>query len=150
DRRAGLADPIVIALAEIAAPAAPRDEGAAGRVARHGWEATSFQLLGPAFAHWLDGADGLVGYADTGGAWVAGGAPAAPAPRLAAAAREFVAHARAGGRRACFFAADARLAEATGWRAIRIGVEPSWDPRRWGAVLAGHASLRYQLRRAAN
>ena len=68
---------------------------------------------------------------------------------LGPAARSFVAAARAAGRRACFFAADPRLAEATGWRAIRIGLEPSWDPQRWPGVLREHASLRYQVRRAA-
>ncbi|HTJ42280.1 MAG TPA: phosphatidylglycerol lysyltransferase domain-containing protein [Kofleriaceae bacterium] len=123
---------------------------AAARIFRHGWEATAFQLLGPGFAHWLDGGDGVVGYADTGGAWVAGGSPVAPAARLAESARAFVDAAREAGRRACFFAADARLAAATGWRAVRIGVEPSWDPRGWASVLARHASLRYQLRRAAH
>jgi phosphatidylglycerol lysyltransferase len=124
-------------------------DGAAARIRRHGWEATSFQLLGPGFAHWIDG-DAMVGYADTGGAWVAGGAPVGPADRLGEAARGFVAAARAAGRRACFFAADDRLAAATGWRAVRIGLEPSWDPRAWAGVLAHHASLRYQLRRAAH
>jgi len=72
----------------------------------------------------------------------------APPGQLAAAAAAFVEDARAAGRRACFFAADERLAAATGWRAIRLGLEPSWDPTRWDGVLAGHASLRYQVRRA--
>jgi phosphatidylglycerol lysyltransferase len=124
---------------------------AEARIDRHGREATSFQLLGPGFAHFFDDArDAMVGYHDTGGAWVAGGAPIAPVEALGPAARAFVAAARAAGRRACFFAADPRLAEATGWRAIRIGLEPSWDPRRWPGVLREHASLRYQVRRAAH
>jgi phosphatidylglycerol lysyltransferase len=138
--------------AVVAGAPAPADEAAA-LIRAHGWEATSFQLLGPSFRHWLgDGGDGhdgaVVGYAATRGAWVAGGSPVAPPGQLARSAEAFVAAARAAGRRACFFAADERLAAATGWRAVRLGLEPSWDPTRWDGVLAGHASLRYQVRRA--
>jgi len=130
-------------------PAADVADVVLGRIERHGREATAFQLAGSGFRHHLDDArDALVGYADTGGAWVAGGSPVAPDEQLADAARAFVDAARDAGRRACFFAATTSLAAATGWRSIRIGLEPSWDPRHWQDVLRGHASLRYQLRRA--
>ena len=60
---------------------------------RHGWNATSFQILEPGFLYWFDGPHGdrdsdgdsddgaCVAYLDTGRSWVAAGVhvnPAAP------------------------------------------------------------------------
>lgn len=117
---------------------------------REGWNTTSFQVLEPGFRYWFDDdADAFVAYVDTGGAWVAGGAPVAPPARLAEVADRFVAAARAAGRRACFFAVEPRFVAATGYPALHVGEQPSWDPRHWDATVAGSRTLRAQLRRAA-
>ncbi len=118
---------------------------------RHGTSTVSFQLLEEGFRYFFDGNDldtGFVAYLDTGGAWVAGGAPVAPRGREAVVARAFVAAAQRAGRRACFFGVECESLPALGLNAIRVGEQPIWDPRTWDDALAGSASLRYQLRRA--
>ena len=119
-------------------------------VKRHGWNATSFQMLEPGFRYWFDG-DACVGYVDTGAAWIAAGAPVAPEDALAGAAAGFVAAARAAGRRAAFFATEERFARDPALvelGALRIGEQPVWDPSAWTATVAATRSLRDQLRRA--
>jgi phosphatidylglycerol lysyltransferase len=115
---------------------------------RHGWNATSFQILEPGFRYWFDGEDACVGYVDTGGAWVAAGPPIAPHDQLAAVSDRFALAARAAGRRASMFATETRFQEASNWPALRIGEQPLWSPTEWDAVLKKSKSLREQLRRA--
>jgi phosphatidylglycerol lysyltransferase len=119
-------------------------------VRSHGWNATAAQTLARGYRYFFDGEDACVAYVDTGAAWVAAGAPIASADRLDAVARAFVAAARAAGRRACFFATEARFAEASrpALRSIAIAEQPEWDVAAWDATLRGHRSLREQLRRA--
>jgi phosphatidylglycerol lysyltransferase len=115
---------------------------------RHGWNATSFQILEPGFRYWFDGEDACVGYVDTGSAWVAAGPPVAPVERLAAVATSFVAAARSARRRATWFGTEQRFGDVTGWSQLRIGEQPTWDPAAWPGVVAARKSLREQLRRA--
>jgi len=115
---------------------------------RHGWNATSFQILEPGFRYWFDGDDACVGYVDTGGAWVAAGPPIAATADLVGTAERFVAAARAVGRRACLFATESRFVDASQWRSLRIGEQPIWSPSDWEASVKGSKSLREQLRRA--
>ncbi|MBX3157086.1 MAG: DUF2156 domain-containing protein [Deltaproteobacteria bacterium] len=115
---------------------------------RHGWNATSFQVLEPGFRYWFDGDDACVGYVDTGRAWVAAGPPIAPAERLGEVVERFAAAAREAGRRACCFGTEPRFHEASRWPALRIGDQPMWDPAAWDGVVRGSRSLREQLRRA--
>ena len=115
---------------------------------RHGWNATSFQILEPGFRYWFDGDDACVGYVDTGRAWVAAGVPIAPPERLVEVSDRFAAAAAAAGRRACCFATEARFRDATGWPSLRIGDQPMWAPDDWDGVVRGSRSLREQLRRA--
>jgi phosphatidylglycerol lysyltransferase len=130
------------------APAGQDDRTRALAILRsHGTDATSFQLLGPGYRYFFDG-DGFVAYIDTGGAWVAGGGPVAAPERLAELASAFVGAAAARGKRASFFAVDTAFCEAASLPHVRVGEQPWWDPRRWEDVLASHASLRYQVRRA--
>jgi phosphatidylglycerol lysyltransferase len=114
---------------------------------RHGHDVTSFQLLEPSFRYFFHGG-GFVAYVDTGSAWVAGGGPVTPPERVASVARAFVDAARARGRRASFFAVSDAFVEATGFRRVRIGEQPLWDPARWEDVVREHASIRSQVRRA--
>ena len=115
---------------------------------RHGWNATSFQVLEPGFRYWFHGQEICVPDVDTGGAWVAAGAPLAPQESLAEAAEAFVAAARAAGRRVCFFAAEVRLVRVLDWSALLIGEQPVWSPADWAETLRASSSLREQLRRA--
>ncbi len=118
-------------------------------VKRHGWNATSFQVLEPEFRHHLDTAnDACVAYFETPGAWVAAGPPLADASGLAPAAARFVEAARSRGKRACFFAVERRFVASSGLEAVLVGEQPVWDPRAWDASLRDSRSLREQVRRA--
>jgi phosphatidylglycerol lysyltransferase len=116
---------------------------------RHGWTSTSFQILESDFLIWEDSqGQGLVGYVDTGAAWVAGGEPIADPEQVAAVARRFFAAAAAANRRVCCFATEGRLAELPGMHRLLLGEQPVWDPAAWPDTLATARSLRAQLRRA--
>jgi phosphatidylglycerol lysyltransferase len=117
---------------------------------RYGWNATSFQTLEEGFRYWFDGDQACVTYVDTGAAWVAAGAPIAPPDRLGAIAERFAAAAAGQGRRAVFFATEARFLGRTRFRSQLIGEQPVWDPAVWPDTVAGTGSLRVQLRRARN
>lgn len=122
-------------------------------VRRHGWNATAFQTLELGYRYFFHGSggdEGCIAYVDTGGAWVAAGAPLAAAPALAELTAAFVCSARQSGKRCCFFGVEQRLLDETPGtlRAVEVGEQPSWDPRAWPDVLARHPSLREQLRRA--
>jgi phosphatidylglycerol lysyltransferase len=116
---------------------------------RHGWNATSFQVLEPGFRYWFapDG-EACLAYVDTGGAWVVAGAPIAPAERFSEVVSHFEAAARAEGRRVCFFATERRFASAAQVKALSIGEQPVWDPQRWEETMRSSRSLKEQLRRA--
>jgi phosphatidylglycerol lysyltransferase len=115
---------------------------------RHGWNATSFQILEPGFRYWFAGDDACVGYVDTGRAWVAAGPPIAAPEQLAETAAAFARAATEAGRRVCLFATEGRFRDAAGWPALRIGEQPMWSPAAWDEVLRSRRSLREQLRRA--
>jgi phosphatidylglycerol lysyltransferase len=119
-----------------------------GLVRRHGWNATSFQVLEPGYRYFFAGPDACVAYVDTGHAWVAAGAPLAEEGRMAAVSQGFIAAARAAGRRACFFATEERFVAAVPLRSFPIGEQPVWNPAAWPAALASSRRLREQLRRA--
>lgn len=117
-------------------------------VRRHGWNATSFQVLEGGFSYWFEGDDACVAYVDTGSAWVAAGAPIAAEERLGAVAQAFVSAAARAGRGACFFATEQRFVAAEGFRHLLVGEQPVWNPGRWCETLERTPSLREQLRRA--
>lgn len=110
-----------------------------------GHDTVAFQTLETGFQYWFDGADAVVAYVDTGGAWVAGGSPICDPSRVVDVARAFAAAARARNKRASFFAAEQQLAELPH---IVIGEQPVWQTGAWPALVTG--SLRYQLNRARN
>ena len=115
---------------------------------RHGWNATSFQVLEPGFRYWFADDDASVAYVDTGRAWVAAGAPLTAPGRLPEVAERFRLDARAEGRRLAFFAVEERLVEALRWRSLLIGEQPEWDAAGWPETLRSSGGLREQLRRA--
>ena len=106
---------------------------------RYGWNATSFQILEAGFRYWFDGDDACVAYVETRGAWVAAGAPVCAAERLGEVSARFVAAARAAGRRAAFFAAEARLVDARGAaRRCRSASSRCGTRPRWAATAGAH------------
>jgi phosphatidylglycerol lysyltransferase len=115
---------------------------------RHGYNATSFQVLEGGFVYWFGVADACVAYVDTGGAWVAAGAPIAAEDVLGDVAQAFVRAAAQAGRSVCFFATERRFVELGAFAHLLIGEQPVWDPRHWEATLRASSSLREQLRRA--
>ena len=120
-------------------------------VSRYGACATAFQTLEPGYRYfWAAGGNACVAYVDTGSAWVAAGEPIAAPGDAADAASAFLSAAGSAGRRACFFGTERPLVatQREPLRALSIGEQPVWDPRTWAQSLAGHRSLREQLRRA--
>lgn len=144
------------ALHELAGAPAPSERDLArDLVLRYGWNTMSYQILNPGFARWLaPAAAGVVGYVDTGDAWVVASAPICPPERLAAVAEAFEAAAARHGRRVCYFGAQDRLAETLAARGpaalLLLGAQPAWDPRRWPDIVAHKSSLRAQIARARN
>jgi len=119
-------------------------------IRRHGWNATSFQVLEPGYRYWFapTGGDACVAYVDTGCTWVAAGAPIAAEAQLATVTAAFSAAAAKARRKAVFFGVEDRFLAATGLPAFKIGEQPTWDPARWDAGIRASRSLREQLRRA--
>ncbi|HEY1908284.1 MAG TPA: DUF2156 domain-containing protein [Myxococcaceae bacterium] len=115
---------------------------------RHGWNATSFQVLEPGFRYWFADEDACVAYVDTGRAWVAAGAPLTERARLREVAEAFHRRALEAHRRLAFFAVEQRVVEALHWRSLHIGEQPEWDADGWPEALRTSSSLREQLRRA--
>jgi phosphatidylglycerol lysyltransferase len=115
---------------------------------RHGWNATSFQVLEQGFQYWFHGDEACVAYVDTGAAWVAAGGPIAAPDQVAIVAAAFLAAGAAAGRRVSFFAAEARLAVTRDLELLLIGEQPVWDPTTWKETVRGSRGLREQLRRA--
>lgn len=115
----------------------------------HGWNAMAFQTLAPGFSYAFHG-DTCVAYVDTGGAWVAAGAPMGREEELAGAVAAFVDAARRAGRRACFFGVEDRFLGASGdaLERVQIGEQPVWNPEEWASAVRCHRGLREQLRRA--
>ncbi len=135
------------------APAGDR-ERALRVVLRHGLEATAFQTLASGYRYFFHGhepgAEACVAYVDTGGAWVAAGAPIGPAEACAEVVAAFLGAAALAKKRACFFGCEQPLERALGEPlcSLGIGEQPVWDPRAWPRVLSQQRSLREQLRRA--
>jgi phosphatidylglycerol lysyltransferase len=115
---------------------------------RHGFNTTSFQVLEDGLAYWWESDDACVAYAETGSAWVAAGAPISAQERCGTVARQFVAEARARGRRAVFFASQERLARVPGLVSTQVGLQPVWDPNVWAETVRRSRSLRAQVGRA--
>lgn len=115
---------------------------------QHGRTATAFQVLAPGMQHWFAPNSGMVGYVDTGAAWVVAGEPIAPVERTIPVAEEFVQHAEAHGKRVAFFATEGALAASPRFRRVLIGEQPVWNPIEWPHTLRASRSLREQLRRA--
>jgi len=124
-------------------------------VLRHGWNATSYQIVNPGIAHWLsERDDAVVGFVDAGGVRVVAGAPVCARDRLSSVVAEFEAASAAAGKRVCYFGAEERLdnlvRRSSEYSRVLLGAQPAWDPAGWRSILSRRASLRAQLNRARN
>ena len=123
-------------------------------ILRHGWNATSYQILNPGIALWFSTAgDAVVGYVRHGSTLVVAGAPVCELSRLTAVAGEFAGHAHSLDCRVCYFGAGDRLEAvftAENWSRVLLGAQPSWDPGHWRQAIAARSSLRAQFNRARN
>jgi phosphatidylglycerol lysyltransferase len=115
---------------------------------RHGWNATSFQVLEPGFRYWFADEDACVAYVDTGRAWIAAGAPLTEPQRLREVAERFHRQALASGRRSALFGVEQRVVDVLPWHTLLVGEQPEWDARTWPEALRASSGLREQLRRA--
>ena len=115
---------------------------------RHGWNATSFQVLEPGFRYWFADEDACVAYVDTGRAWIAAGAPLTEPHRLREVAEQFHHQALSSGRRSALFGVEQRVVAVLPWHTLLIGEQPEWDARTWPEALRSSSGLREQLRRA--
>ena len=129
-------------------------------VHQRGTDATVEQALNPSMRHWLNaglpdeataGVGYAVGHALGATVWFAAGGPVGPPEALEQAAAGFEAAARAAGALPAWFGINAAMVEALGpgHAALVVGAEPVWDPARWAETVAGRASLRSQVGRAA-
>lgn len=138
---------------EWSASAVGERERARQLVVRHGWNSTSYQVLGAGMRHWTSpSGDALVGYAEHAGVRLVAGAPVADEERLVAAARGFERQAHAEGFRVAYFAAEERFRTLTEgyYAAAVVGFQPVWDVGPWRERFDGSVSLRAQRNRARN
>ena len=123
-------------------------ERALALLRRHGWNATSFQILEPGFSYWFDGDDACVGYVDTGGP----GSPRGRRWRRRAHRRRrarFVAAARRARRRVLLLRHRGALRGAPpAGRRCASASSRSGTRREWADDRRRQRSLREQLRRA--
>ena len=122
----------------------------------YGRNATAYQILNAGFEHaWIG--DAVVGYVRAR-AWpggptvrVAAGVPIGPEAALAPAVARFDALARSEGGWAIWFGVEPPERPLfSGHAELVVGSQPAWDPRQWDGLVAAHASVRSQIRRAGN
>lgn len=130
-------------------------EAARTLVLHHGWNAASYQILNRGMQLWFAGrSDAVIGFVSVRDIRVVAGAPVCAHDRLGAVATEFQDDAALSGARVLYFGAGERLERLLGsdgrHHLLRLGAQPSWDPRSWSDGVRRKASLRAQLNRARN
>jgi len=124
-------------------------------VLRHGWNATSYQIVNPGITHWFsEVSDAVVGFVRYAGYRVVAGAPVSALDQLENVVKEFERDTRKTRDRVCYFGAEGRLETAlagskTHSKAL-LGAQPVWNPAHFDSILKAHSSLRAQLNRARN
>src|SRR6476646_9496596 len=124
-------------------------------VLAYGWNSTSFQIVNPGIKRWFsDNGDAVVGYVHAGPFRVVAGAPVCALDKLNDVIGEFESDARGSHQKVCYFGAESRLEEAVrngnSHTKFLLGAQPTWNPKNWPEIVAGHKSLRAQLNRAKN
>jgi phosphatidylglycerol lysyltransferase len=124
-------------------------------VLRHGWNATSYQIVNPGIELWFSPThDAVIGFVRARNTLVVAGAPVCESERLADVVDEFEMAARRDGKRVCYFGAEARLESlyrsAATHSMVLLGAQPIWRPLNWLKIVSHRASLRAQFNRARN
>ncbi len=122
-------------------------------VMKYGFNATAYQILNPGIEHWvMEDGEAAVGFVRCGNRWVVAGGPVCERGRLGDVVEAFERAAREAGAKVCFVCAAERLRGLLGGRSdhavIAIGAEPVWRPEEWAEVVARHAGIGSQIRRA--
>jgi phosphatidylglycerol lysyltransferase len=124
-------------------------------VLKHGWNATSYQIVNPGIAHWFStGGDAVVGFVRYSGYRIVAGAPVCSVERIESIVEEFESESKSSHERVCYFGAEGRLESALSKRSTHsmalLGAQPAWNPAHFDAIVKSHSSLRAQLNRAKN
>lgn len=124
-------------------------------ILRHGWNATSYQIINPGISLWFSkNGDAVVGFVKWGGYVIAAGAPVSAPEWLAHVMDEFEGWTAEQKLKVCYFGAGRRLEEAAKelgrHSSISLGAQPSWNPADWSGIVERKESLRAQLSRARN
>ncbi|NJP05676.1 MAG: DUF2156 domain-containing protein [Chloroflexaceae bacterium] len=124
-------------------------------VQRYGWNAMASQILNPGIDLWFsDDANAVIGYVVRSGVRVVAGEPVCAAGQRSAVVAAFQQEARSHRQKVCYFGAEEPMALALADHgpvaSLLIGAQPVWEPHCWPAILRRKASLRAQVRRAAN
>jgi phosphatidylglycerol lysyltransferase len=122
---------------------------------RHGWNATSYQIVNPGIHHWFsERGDAVVGYVPHSRIRVVAGAPVCSTNRIAEVAAEFERDAKRASEGVCYFGAEERLEtairESPRYSLALLGAQPEWELSEWIASVESYASLRAQFNRAKN
>jgi len=120
-----------------------------------GWNTTAYQILNPGINFWFSrSSPAVAGYVAYHRRWVVAGAPVCPEHALNDVTRELEADAHRVNARVVYFGAEGRLdalyRDDPSHTRIALGAQPTWHPAAWSAMIAHHASVRAQLRRAVN
>src|SRR5215475_1765420 len=124
-------------------------------VLRYGWNATAYQIINPGIELWFSPTcEAVIGFVRAHNTLVVAGAPVCANERLADVATEFERDAWRGGKRVCYFGAEARLESlyrgAATHSMVLLGAQPTWRPLNLLKIVSHRASLRAQLNRARN
>jgi len=124
-------------------------------VMEFGWNSTSYQILNPGIDLWFAApANAVIGYTRRHGVLLVAGAPICPLAKLEQVCHEFELFAQARRCSVCYVCAEERLrsffAPRSDHSTVALGAQPAWNPQDWPNLVAGHSSLRAQLRRSLN
>lgn len=116
-------------------------------VIRHGFNASSFQVLASGYLYFRDEKGGLIAYVDTGQAYVVAGSPFSHLNHISFSTRQFEEFAKKQKRRICYFAVEKRFLEHYPGKAICVGEQPVFSPRAWSFHGRKPVGIRKQIKR---
>ncbi len=124
-------------------------------ILRHGWNATSYQILNPGIEQWFDSTrEAVVGFVRRHNFLLVVGAPVCEEEELPRVVVEFETFAQQWGCSVCYVCAEERLrrvcAAQGGHAIVTAGEQPAWDPAEWNEVVRSRKSFRAQILRARN
>jgi phosphatidylglycerol lysyltransferase len=122
---------------------------------RHGWNATSYQLVNPGLKLWFSReGDAVIGYVRRKRVRVIAGTPVCGQQRLNEVIAEWEADCDAAGDGICYFGAAGRieslLRSDPRYSFVVLGAQPIWSPGSWKKAISSDKAIRAQLNRARN